>query len=549
MLKSKENQGVKNSIPKSPTKLLWLMEFAFIALSVFFVVALVGVLYLSANSNKKSQENQSFANNLVGSSGSNKQDAQLIAKNEPAVVRIAASYCPDFVLRLGSIEQNFSGGCSAGYGSGFIISPDGYVATNGHVVKSSVGEVLLTSIETSNLGIIKNYLSFISKAGVINQATADDYYKKAAAGNSDILKQIADTLSSPILDKTEVKETSQQGYYAVQLANEAVEFDTNDLKKFKYNGNIVKANLIDSDYDPYANVTADGFTTSDVAILKIDGKNNYPYNVLGSINSLSQGNQLTVIGFPGGAENELVSKAESIPTPTSGTVSSIRTANGTKNKLIQTDTSIAKGNSGGPAYNSNGEVIGIATYQVSDGLGTGSKFNYLRDIQDLKDLLSKNGIALATDITGTQKLWNDGLSEFSNARYSSAIDKFNKTKLQYPQHRLANEFIAKAQSAKSQGKESSSGSMFILILIIATVAVLVPTVLLFVIIRIQHRRRDAHEEYMNSQKDQMAKNPQSVITNPSMVNPTHSINQNTNRNIDMLSNAPGPQNNSQKPPQ
>lgn len=540
MLKSSKNQGNTNSAPKPPVRFLWLVEAVFVVMSVFAVIALVAVLYLSASNTKKSQDAQKFANNLLSStSNGNSQQSELIAKNEPAVVRIAAAYCPEFDLRLGSVTQNFTGGCSAGYGSGFIISPDGYIATNGHVVKSSVGEVLLTSIEVGNLPIIKNYLSFLERSGIITQATAADYYRRAASGDKDALKVIADTLSNPALDKTETKEISQQGYYAVQLSNEAVEFNIDNLKAFKYSDNIVQAKLVDSDYDPYANVTADGFNTSDVALLKIDG-NNFPYNILGSIDSLSQGNQLTVIGFPGGAENELVTKTESIPTPTTGTVSSIRTANGTKNKLIQTDTSIAKGNSGGPAYNNNGEVVGIATYQVSDDFSGGSKFNYMRDIQDLKDLLTKNGITLGRSNSGTQSIWEQGLNDFSNARYTSAINKFNKIKNIYPPHRLVNEFIAKAQSAKSQGKESNSGATYVFIALAAALIIVVPTIILFIIIRSQHRRRDRHEDYKaqtRADAQSIASSPQPNLQQAKTPNPAP---QNTTRSVDMLNYAPAP---------
>lgn len=540
MLKSSKNQGDTNQSPKPPVRFLWLMEAVFVVLSVFAVIALVAVLYLSANSSKKSQDAQKFASSLIGSTANgNNQESELIAKNEPAVVRIASSYCPDFDLRLGNVTQNFTGGCSAGYGSGFLISPDGYIATNGHVIKSSVGEVLLTSIEVGNLPIIKNYLGFISRAGVISQVTADDYYKRAAAGDQDVLKTIADTLSNPALDKTETREISQQGYYAVQLANEAVEFNLDNLKSFKYGDSIVKATLVDADYDPYANVNVDGFSTSDVALLKIDGSN-FPYNSLGSIDSLSQGNQLTVIGFPGGAENEIVTKTESIPTPTTGTVSSIRTANGTKNKLIQTDTAIAKGNSGGPAYNNNGEVVGIATYQVSDGFSGGSKFNYMRDIQDLKDLLNKNGIKLGKSDTGTQKVWEQGLADFSNAHYTAAIDKFNKIKSLYPPHRLADEFIAKAQSAKSQGKESNSGAIYVFIALAAALIIIVPTIILFIIIRSQHRRRDRHEDYraqIQTNAQATASNQQAIAQQPKS---TNTASQNSMRSVDMLNYAPAP---------
>lgn len=482
----------------------------------------------------------SFVANAATKSISSDPEIQVVAKNQPAVVRIASAYCPDFELKLSSATQSFTGGCSAGFGSGFIISPDGYIGTNGHVVRSTAVEVLAASIAVGNMPIIKNYLGFLVKAGLTSQATADSYSAKAASGDKSALKTILGSLADPDLEATQVRETRQDGVYAVQLSNEAVKFDLKDLKNFNFNSNIVKAKLVDSDYDPYANVEKDGFHTSDVALLKLESGNNYPYNTLGSIQGLGQGSTLTVIGFPGAAENELVNKEESLPTPTKGTVSAIRTANGTENKLIQSDVSIAKGNSGGPAYNENGEVVGIATYGVTDDKSGGTQFNYMRDIADLKALITKNNLTLTSDITGSEKLWEDGLEKYAKAYYTSAIGDFSKLKAEYPPHRLADDFIARAEEAKKQGKEATPPEVYYTIVIVAAVVIIIPAVILFVVIRRHHRRRDIHEAYT-----QIASNtpPAPVANNssdpqPANLQPNPNINP-SSRNVDMLSRAPG----------
>lgn len=489
---------INNQPPKAPSRFLWRMEAVFIFLSVLTVIVLATLLYLSASNNKKAQEASTLLNYNKGLN-TQPDDSQTLAKNEPAVVRIAAAYCPNFDLRLGTVTQNFSGACSAGYGSGFIVSPEGYIATNGHVVKASVGEVLSTSIELGNLTVIKSYLNFLTKANLVSQATANDFYSKAAAGDKDAIKSISSSLSDSSLGSTEVKENSNESVYAIQLSDEAVVFDPKNLKSFNYDQNIVKAKLIDINYDPYANIPKDGFTGSDVAILKIDSGSNYPFNRLGSILGVGQGSKLTVVGFPGSAENELVSKDQSLPTATQGTVSSIRNANGTSNKLIQTDTSIAKGNSGGPAYDSAGEVVGLATYKSSDGSDGNTKINYMRDIQDIKDLLSKDNIQLPKESSGIQKLWEQGLAKFSKAYYTSAIADFKRLKAEYPQNRLVDNFIARAEDAKSKGKEATNPDLYLLLIGASIVFIIIPTLILFYVIRHHHKRRDKHNEYIKSQ--------------------------------------------------
>ena len=532
-----EGKNEFNKAPKPPSKFLWGMEAIFIFLSIITVVALSVVLYISASNNKKAEE----AANIFSTGTDYNQklnDSQLVAKNEPAVVRIASVYCPNFNLKLGSAIENFSGGCSAGYGSGFIVSPEGYVATNGHVVKTSVGEVLSTSIDLGNLPIIKSYLSFLNKAGLISKSTENDFYNKAVSKDKDALDAIKGSLSDSALEKTEVKENSVESIYAIQLSDEVVSFNLDDIKNFEFNDNVVKARLVDVNYDPYENVSKEGFNGSDVAILKLDRGTNYPFNRLGSLLNVTQGSKLTVLGFPGSAENELVSKNQSLPTTTQGTVSSIRNASGTNNKLIQTDVSIAKGNSGGPAYSPDGEVVGLATYITSDGTLSASKINYMRDIQDIKDLLNKNGIKVPAESTGSQKLWEQGLSKFNSAYYTSALGDFQKIKQEYPQNRLVDNFIARAQDAKSKGKEATDPSLYLIIIGFSILFIFVPTLILFFTIRHHHNRRDEHDKYVNSkmtsqsQVDRVSTDDKPIIQKAQQ--------QPRNRNVDMLSNAKHP---------
>ena len=111
---------------------------------------------------------------------------------------------------------------------------------------------------------------------------------------------------------------------------------------------------------------------SDVALLKIsDDSYTFPSLNLGEASELKDGDSILVIGFPG-----IVSGSKSGPalidyesssakaTVTRGIVSSMK-KDTQGNNLIQTDAVIGHGNSGGPAFNSKGEVIGIATYGIA----------------------------------------------------------------------------------------------------------------------------------------------------------------------------------------
>lgn len=90
-------------------------------------------------------------------------------------------------------------------------------------------------------------------------------------------------------------------------------------------------------------------TKTDVAVLKIDAKN-LPVVPLGNTRNLQVGEWVLAIGSPYGLES----------TVTAGVVSAKgRSLPGDSVPFIQTDVAVNPGNSGGPLFNTRGEVVGI----------------------------------------------------------------------------------------------------------------------------------------------------------------------------------------------
>ena len=95
--------------------------------------------------------------------------------------------------------------------------------------------------------------------------------------------------------------------------------------------------------------------TSDLVLLRIQGDGPFPYASLGDSNSIRTGDVVISIGSPFGFEQSV----------TSGIISSrnrtLNVGGMVYENLIQTDSSINKGSSGGPLLNAKGDVIGINT--------------------------------------------------------------------------------------------------------------------------------------------------------------------------------------------
>lgn len=138
--------------------------------------------------------------------------------------------------------------------------------------------------------------------------------------------------------------------------------------------NAKKITVITSNGTKYDAQYIDGDEVNDIAVIKVSAKRLTPA-VLGSSSNTKVGERVMAIGTP-----HDIDYAGSM---TSGYVSGIErqyqvmNANGTVSKtlkLIQTDTTVNPGNSGGPLFNMNGEVIGVVVLKITGGSYEGMGF-------------------------------------------------------------------------------------------------------------------------------------------------------------------------------
>ena len=119
----------------------------------------------------------------------------------------------------------------------------------------------------------------------------------------------------------------------------------------------------------------------------------------------------------------------------------------TGKRVIQTDASIDQGNSGVPAFDNLGQVIGVATFMEESKSGN---FNFLRDIDELEDLMLKNKIE--NKLGDASKLWRVGLDNFGSRYYQKAIESFEQVKILTKNHPTIDEFIRLSKEAIANGE-------------------------------------------------------------------------------------------------
>ena len=100
---------------------------------------------------------------------------------------------------------------------------------------------------------------------------------------------------------------------------------------------------------------------TDVALLKVESKDALPFVAFGDSDKMRVGDWVVAMGNPLGQGFSV----------SAGIVSARgRELNGTYDDFLQTDAAINKGNSGGPLFNVNGEVIGMNTAILSPSGGS-----------------------------------------------------------------------------------------------------------------------------------------------------------------------------------
>lgn len=233
--------------------------------------------------NEENLENKNNNNNLISLKNYSETGVSVAQKVLPSVVGIKVEYS------VSSIFNKNMTSTGEAEGSGIIISQDGYILTNNHIVNN----------------------------------------------------------------------TSTSSFYEVGDANKVIVTLYND--ETEYEGTIVGTD-----------------EQTDLAVIKID-KTGLTAATLGNSDNVQVGEFAMAIGNPLGMQSSV----------SSGMISAVNrkvTSDGITFNLIQTDSAINSGNSGGALVNSKGEVIGINTLKMSgsgvEGMGFAIPINSAKPIYE-----------------------------------------------------------------------------------------------------------------------------------------------------------------------
>ena len=377
--------------------------------------------------------------------------ARIHLTSKPAIVRIISGY-------VGKIEwqnkvydsQNLSSG------SGFIINPSGYILTNAHVVSD-----------------IKD---------------GDDAGKQGL-----FVSLIAELLRN--LQKPVNNQTIGQGYqYLMQTGARLVSFQRINYV-FLQSGSRFPYEI--KSYGAPSGEGKDLPGGKDVSVIKIEIKN-APTLPLGNSDEAQVGDPVWVIGYPGAADSGLLdARSQLEPTTNDGKISAKKTsADGAP--ILQTNTSTTHGNSGGPAIDDKGEVIGLLTFRGNVVNGQEVQgFNFIVPINTAMEFVKQAGTENKRSTVDTK--WKEGLEHYWAQEYRSAQGSFSEILALFPDHTEASKLIQESQEHIVKGEDQSGAAALgvIVIVLVGGAFLLLVGVIIIILIVVSRRKVDGGNIFSN----------------------------------------------------
>jgi S1-C subfamily serine protease len=322
-----------------------------------------------------------------------------ILRVKPAVVRIFTEVSAEVTVRCAKNDTHFvTPESDRESGTGFVIHPDGWIATNGHVVKP-----VYDSDAEHVADFLKVAADIACGPGLAN-LPKPERMKRMRAILQEPVNQKGVKLTKKLLvnlphksgaEKTETSYPAEVKAYSPSI----------DPDRLPRGGGTPKPPMLDA------------------AIIKIEATNLPAVRLAPSIEYVHLGEELFIIGYPGVVlwHTYLSETSRAEASVTYGRVSSFKNdLNG--RRILQTDAAISWGNSGGPAFSWNDEVIGVATFISTslEGDQAIQGFNFLIPVDTIHALARQIGVTPQPNGPFMRE-WQAAVNAYFAGRFSTAL--------------------------------------------------------------------------------------------------------------------------------
>jgi serine protease Do len=373
-----------------------------------------------------------FLINIKPATGNIAQAQKLAEYTKPAVVRILDYAVVEWQFNnpndpevMAIMEQLNYQSVLGGSGSGGIISSDGYIVTNAHVVET-------TQMKDEDI--------------------ANAAFEQLVGIMADYFKVDYDTAYEYMLNYTQ--------YTGIKKV----------LKVILPGGDV-----LDGEVKSYGAPINEG---KDVAVLKIEGKN-LPTLPLGNSDNIQNQDNIWVIGYPAAADSDLLSPDSSlVSSMNAGQISATSKKTEQGSPVIQINAAATHGNSGGPVINEKGEIIGLLTFRGDTVNGQEVQgFNFAVPVNTVKEFVNQAGVKNTK--SETDKLYQEGLELYWGGYYKHALEKFEAVQRIYPNHSEIKQYIANSEKKMDSSKTLWSDYATIFYIIDGVAGLLILVLLVF----------------------------------------------------------------------
>ncbi|MBE9109423.1 trypsin-like peptidase domain-containing protein [Nodosilinea sp. LEGE 07298] len=348
----------------------------------------------------------SFAFQPAGYAQTDLSRERLIQLSEPAVVRIldgCRGTYQFFNSEQGGLPPLQEEVISGGSGSGFVIHPNGYIATNAHVVSNTDN-----SFEQCEEDLFEQFVARLEEYGGFEPGSySDDEESKEFIRQRSRLVGGLETINRVVLPNGETFP------FRIESFGDPIDDENTQIRG------------------------------KDVAIIKIEVQD-APTLKLSDSSLPEPASDIIVLGYPSEADIDILDIDSSLQMSNiPGNVSAIKkTADGVN--VIQISASVSTGISGGPVLNTLGEVVGMISFGVQDvRSGTGSIPNAV-PTSTIEEFIGDAG-GIQNQQGEVDRLYRQGLEELWNKDYKSAIITFEQVKGLFEYHSEADDLIAEAR--------------------------------------------------------------------------------------------------------
>lgn len=307
---------------------------------------------------------------------------------------------------------------SSSSGSGFVVTPNGYIVTNAHVAFPTQEQINSNILESAIFSLLNADYEWL---------------------NSYVTQQLGITVTE---EQMNAYFSALDQYYRQTLALDSSNSFVFVLSRYSIPGVQTGEQPIPAEVLPHA--SGSPIPGKDVAVIKIEATN-LPTLPLGNDTDLRPLDDVIVIGYPGAVStNPVLSPTGQEPSVVSGEFSGYQTTiEGWR--AMQVQAPIAHGNSGGPALDSSGRVVGIATFGSIDPntLQETPGFNFLVPVSIVKDYLNRANVQPTESQFTT--MYRQALTEYSAGNFQESLNILEQINALSPNNPYILNYISKAQ--------------------------------------------------------------------------------------------------------